>query len=107
MVLLSESDLANTWGMNVSDTEPHRMEQFVRPDVIKNHSHDLALQFGLTLREEEILSALAERKHNPEIAKELFISEQTVKTHVRNLYRKLDIHSRDELFSLFDGIGGK
>lgn len=107
MVLLSESGLANTWGMNVSDTEPHRMEQFVRSDVIKNHSHDLALQFGLTLREEEILSALAERKHNPEIAKELFISEQTVKTHVRNLYRKLDIHSRDELFSLFDGIGGK
>ena len=107
MVLLSESGLTNTWGMNVSDTEPHRMEQFVRSDVIKNHSHDLALQFGLTLREEEILSALAERKHNPEIAKELFISEQTVKTHVRNLYRKLDIHSRDELFSLFDGIGGK
>ncbi|RDB56409.1 hypothetical protein C1881_08650 [Slackia isoflavoniconvertens] len=33
--------------------------------------------------------------------------EQTVKTHVRNLYRKLDVHSRDELFSLFDGIGGK
>ena len=30
-----------------------------------------------------------------------------MKTHVRNLYRKLDIHSRDELFSLFDGIGGK
>lgn len=107
MVLLSENGLANTWGMNVSDTEPHRMEQFVRSDVIKNHSHDLALQFGLTLREEEILSALAEHKRNPEIAKELFISEQTVKTHVRNLYRKLDVHSRDELFSLFDGIGGK
>ncbi len=107
MVLLSERNLADTWGMNVEGAVGERMEQFVRADVIENRSHDLARDFGLTLREEEILSALAQRKRNPEIASELFISEQTVKTHVRNLYRKLGIHSRDELYALFDGVGRK
>lgn len=104
MVLLSERSLTDTWGMSVEDAEPHRLEQFARSDIIEGRSHELARDFGLTLREEEILAQLAQRKRNHEIASELFISEQTVKTHVRNLYRKLGIHSRDELYALFDGI---
>ena len=104
MVLLSERSLTNTWGMSVEDAEPHRLERFARSDIIEGRSHELARDFGLTLREEEILAQLAQRKRNHEIASELFISEQTVKTHVRNLYRKLGIHSRDELYALFDGI---
>ena len=104
MVLLSERSLTNTWGMSVEDAEPHRLERFARSDIIEGRSHELARDFGLTLREEEILAQLAQRKRNHEIASELFISEQTVKTHVRNLYRKLGIHSRDELYALFNGI---
>ena len=104
MVLLSERSLTDTWGMSVEDAEPHRLERFARSDIIEGRSHELARDFGLTLREEEILAQLAQRKRNHEIASELFISEQTVKTHVRNLYRKLGIHSRDELYALFDGI---
>ena len=104
MVLLSERSLTDTWGMSVEDAEPHRLERFARSDIIEGRSHELARDFGLTLREEEILAQLAQRKRNHEIAGELFISEQTVKTHVRNLYRKLGIHSRDELYALFDGI---
>ena len=65
----------------------------------------MARDFKLTPREEEVFEQLVQRKHNHEIASELFISEQTVKTHVRNLYRKLGIHSRDELYALFDGLG--
>ena len=43
-----------------------------------------------------ILEALGRGLSNLEIAKELWVSEQTVKFHLRNIYRKLDIASRTE-----------
>ncbi|MEX0755246.1 MAG: response regulator transcription factor [Actinomycetota bacterium] len=50
----------------------------------------------LTDREREILSLLAEGKRNDDIAAELFISPQTVQTHVRNILAKLRVHSKLE-----------
>jgi DNA-binding NarL/FixJ family response regulator len=51
---------------------------------------------GLSARELTILEALGRGLSNLEIAKELWVSEQTVKFHLRNIYRKLDIASRTE-----------
>ncbi len=48
----------------------------------------------LTRRELEVLRLIAEGKSNREIAKELFISEKTVKNHVHNIYRKLGVDDR-------------
>jgi DNA-binding CsgD family transcriptional regulator len=53
----------------------------------------------LTVREQEILEVLLEGKSNREIAAELFISENTVKTHVRNIFAKYGVGSRAELIS--------
>jgi DNA-binding NarL/FixJ family response regulator len=50
----------------------------------------------LTDREVEVLKLVATGKNNREIAKELFISENTVKNHVRNILEKLQLHSRME-----------
>jgi DNA-binding NarL/FixJ family response regulator len=50
----------------------------------------------LTHREEEILVLLAEGYHNKEIAGRLFISENTVKTHLNAIYRKLQVNTRLE-----------
>ena len=36
------------------------------------------------------------------IERDLFIANGTAKAHVRHIYQKLDIHSRDELFALLD-----
>ncbi len=44
--------------------------------------------FRLTDRETEILKAIVEGRTNPEIAKQLLISKQTVKHHVKNLFNK-------------------
>jgi len=50
----------------------------------------------LTDREIQVLKLVARGMNNRDIAKELFISENTVKNHVRNILEKLQIHSRME-----------
>src|ERR1700704_4820747 len=51
---------------------------------------------ALTSRELEVLKLVAKGMSNREIAEELFISENTVKNHVRNILEKLHLHSRME-----------
>lgn len=53
---------------------------------------------SLTLREQEVLGFMLQRYSNSEIARELFVSIPTVKTHVSNVLQKLGIESRKELF---------
>ena len=55
-----------------------------------------ALLSALTDREQEVLQLLAQGSRNDDIAGKLFISPQTVQTHVRNLLAKLGVHSKLE-----------
>jgi DNA-binding NarL/FixJ family response regulator len=50
----------------------------------------------LTEREMEVLTLVAQGLNNRDIAKQLFISENTVKNHIRNILEKLHLHSRME-----------
>ena len=50
----------------------------------------------LTERELEVLKLVARGLNNRDIARELFISENTVKNHIRNILEKLQLHSRME-----------
>ncbi|MGH2724473.1 MAG: response regulator [Actinomycetota bacterium] len=50
----------------------------------------------LTDRELEVLKLVAQGLNNRDIAKQLFISENTVKNHIRNILEKLQLHSRME-----------
>ncbi|MCK9874464.1 response regulator transcription factor [Frankia sp. AgPm24] len=50
----------------------------------------------LTEREMEVLRLVAKGMNNRDIAKQLFISENTVKNHIRNILEKLQLHSRME-----------
>jgi LuxR family transcriptional regulator, maltose regulon positive regulatory protein len=54
------------------------------------------LPLPLTRREEEVLALVARGMRNREIARALFIEEVTVKVHVRNILRKLNLRSRTE-----------
>ena len=56
-----------------------------------------ARTYDLTRREEDVLRLLVEGRTAPQIAEELVVSPNTVKTHVRNLYRKLGINRRADL----------
>lgn len=51
---------------------------------------------GLTKREIEILQLVAEGYSNSQLAKMLWVTEQTVKFHLSNVYRKLDVSNRTE-----------
>jgi two-component system response regulator DegU len=62
---------------------------------------------GLTEREAEILTALAQGLSNQAISAKLWITEQTVKFHLTNIYRKLDVANRTEAarFAFANGLG--
>jgi DNA-binding NarL/FixJ family response regulator len=53
----------------------------------------------LTLRESDVLAQLQQRRSNAQIAAELHISVETVRTHARNIYRKLGVASRRDLLT--------
>ena len=51
---------------------------------------------ALTRREREILALVSEGYSNRELAKMIWVTEQTVKFHLSNIYRKLDVSNRTE-----------
>lgn len=57
---------------------------------------------SLTGREREVAQLLVKRLTNAEIAAELFLSEKTVESHLRNIFRKLDVGSRVEVARLVE-----
>lgn len=59
----------------------------------------------LTNRESEILERLGQRLQNKEIAEQLFISSETVKGHVKNIYQKLQVGNRREAVTRATGLG--
>lgn len=62
----------------------------------------LTEEHGLSGREAEILGYLARGRSQPYIREELVLSKNTVATHVKHIYQKLDVHSRQELLDLFE-----
>lgn len=63
----------------------------------------------LTSREEEVLGLLTKGNNYKGIASQLFISETTVKTHVNNIFQKLQVNDRTQavLYALNNGFGKK
>ena len=62
----------------------------------KTAQEDAVKAAGLTERETTILKALARGLSNEAIGKELWVAEQTVKFHLTNIYRKLEVSNRTE-----------
>ena len=61
-----------------------------------------ARRYGLTERETQILGYLARGRSAPFIREELSLSKSTVATHIRHIYDKLGVHSKQELLSLLE-----
>lgn len=76
------------------------MHSSAEPDYVLK----FASRYELSQRETELMRLILGSKTNKEIAEHLFISENTVKFHVRNLLRKTDCKNRSELLSLYDSF---
>jgi DNA-binding NarL/FixJ family response regulator len=59
---------------------------------------------GLSEREGEVLSLVSDGLRNNEIAEVLFISSETVKTHLSRIYRKLDVRNRSQAVAVASGL---
>ena len=62
----------------------------------------VSVRCNLGKREREVLGLLLQQKTASEIATEMTIANGTAKSHIRHVYKKLGIHSREELFDLFE-----
>ncbi|MDR3136473.1 MAG: helix-turn-helix transcriptional regulator [Coriobacteriales bacterium] len=62
----------------------------------------ISSNYNLSQRQKEILELLAKGRNTSYITKHFFISRSTAKTHIYNLYRKINIHSREELLNLIE-----
>lgn len=61
-----------------------------------------AEEYQLTDRETEILSVFAAGRSMAYIAEKLFVSENTIKTHVRHIYTKLGVHNKQDLMDMVE-----
>lgn len=66
------------------------------PDYLKNYLPSKTLSFTLSEREKDILKTMILGLKNKEIADKLFISENTVKTHISNIFKKFGINNRSQ-----------
>ena len=71
-------------------------------DSIERAQEEIVERYGLSNRESEILAFALRGRTSERIAQELVISKSTVDTHLRRIYAKCGVHSRQELLDLID-----
>jgi Response regulator containing a CheY-like receiver domain and an HTH DNA-binding domain len=83
----------------INDRQPK--DQFIRwllsvsEVYLKNLKNEELSRVSLTLREQEVLRLTAEGLKREEIAKRLYIAPGTVKTHLQNVYKKLEVNGKN------------
>ena len=97
--VFSPNDRAQTRPWGFSSLIPAESEEIRR----LRRCGEIADTFKLTSRELEILQQLVAGSTRDEIAATLVISPATAKTHIRNIYAKLDVHSQKDLVELVNG----
>lgn len=66
-------------------------------DVLREACQQLSQEYGLSARQREVLDLLVHGYDVPSTAKKLFISENTVRTHMKKIYVLMDVHSKQEI----------
>lgn len=76
------------------------------PTALRDAVQGIAREFALTPRETEVCELVALGRSAPFIAEELVLSENTVRKHILHIYRKCQVHSKQELLTLVNGREG-
>lgn len=91
LLLVSHNNLLEAWGMAKPGEAPGDAE------ILASCCAQIGVIYHLSDREKDVLHHIAQGKSRAGIGVELVLSEETVKTHIRHIYQKCDIHSRKEL----------
>lgn len=101
--------LQGTHDSQVSDARRAMLGQQLRDDSsdqkrgrFRAKCETVANTYFLSRRETEVMFFLAKGHNSSYIQEKLFISEGTAKTHIRHIYRKLDVHTQQELMRLVE-----
>lgn len=97
LFLSSEKNLAEGWGISKPSDSID-----VDASATKMAIDSISRHYKLTPRERDILSFLSKGRNAAFICGELTLSKETVKAHMRNIYRKLDVHSLQDVLDLFE-----
>lgn len=82
-------------------TEP-QSKKTDREQWIDNRCEEMGSEYGLTNRELEVLGYLVRGRSQPYIRDALCLSQNTVASHARSIYRKLGVHSKQELLDILE-----
>lgn len=74
----------------------------VAQDMVPIYSRMIKKTYGLSNRETDVLELIIRGRDVARMAETLFVSENTVRSHCKNLYRKLDVHNRQQVFDLVE-----
>jgi DNA-binding CsgD family transcriptional regulator len=113
-ILLPESETARTEAGRVSELEHHlwRIAAEVEASGIlqrigaTSNAARLPQMAALSLRQWEVLNRLLRGDRVPTIAKELFVSQSTVRDHLSAIFERFGVHSQAELLALMRGLDG-
>ena len=95
----SERSVTSDWG-TVGVDPASGLHVPSRGELVRARCGALAAERGLTPREREVLELLADGLEPAQIEQELFLSHNTLKTHLRHIYAKLGVHTREEAAAL-------
>jgi len=90
-MLVKSIEEAHEGGAPMSASIAQQVVRFFHPQQTESKAE------ALTRREQELISLLAKGRHYKEIAAALGISVDTVRSHIRRMYEKLNVHSRTEV----------
>ena len=95
IVLVTGKDEKKSWGLAAPGERP-------QAGLIDEAVDSVAVDALFTAREAEVFALLVQGKTKRSISRELVLSENTVKTHIGKIYRKLGIHSQQELIDFVE-----
>ncbi|MCB0438133.1 MAG: response regulator transcription factor [Mangrovimonas sp.] len=82
----------------------HNFSKFILPLELNRDIINNLIVNPLTQKEFDVLKGLYEGKTNQQLAEEQFVSVNTIKTHIKNIYEKMDTHTRSETISLLNDL---
>lgn len=102
LIVFSSKGLNSDWGVVLTKPFSRDYELALEKSRLGIRCREVSRANGLTSREEEILLLLWRKKRPADIATDMNLSVSTVRTHVKHIYAKLNVHSSKELLGLIE-----